>query len=119
VTEYDHGLNYMIAGIRAGEEHLYPLPGLSVAVPTIGHMGLDADVLIYGNPDQLTIQVGLNACVVVDVGNGHTICASSVPGLNRILPWWVLSGTYSFGDVCNTTTPTPTGTATVTETVTA
>ena len=34
----------------------------------------------------------------------HEVCASQIPGLNTILPWYVLSGTYSFGDICNTTT---------------
>ena len=31
------------------------------------------------------------------------ICASSIPGLNQILPWYVLEGTYSFGNICNNT----------------
>ena len=117
ITEFDHGINYRIAGVRAGEEQYYPIPGCSIIVPVVGSMGLDADVLIYGNPDQLTIKVGLNACTVVA---SHTICASSVPGLNAILPWWILSGTYSFGDVCETkSTMTPTTTTTTTTTTTA
>jgi hypothetical protein len=100
ITEEDHHINYMIAGIRAGEEKNIPIPGLSIIVPTIGHVGVDAAVLIMGNVDQLTLKVGLNACAVV---HQKTLCASSIPGLHTILPWWVLSGTYSFGDLCNAT----------------
>ena len=36
------------------------------------------------------------------VGN-RPLCASAVPGLANIFPWYVLEGTYSFGDYCNTT----------------
>jgi hypothetical protein len=50
-----------------------------------------------GNPDSLTLKIGLNACVAL----AHKmICASDIPGLNTVLPWYVLSGTYSFGDIC-------------------
>lgn len=98
VTEKEHNIDYPITGIVAGEEKNIPIPGLSIVVPTIGHLGVDAAVLIAGNPDSLTLKVGLNACAVVAQKN---MCASSVPGLNRILPWWALSGVYHFGDICN------------------
>mmetsp|Transcript_35129 Transcript_35129/g.64631 ORF Transcript_35129/g.64631 Transcript_35129/m.64631 type:complete len:207 (-) Transcript_35129:332-952(-) len=98
IVEKEHNIDYTITGIRAGEEKNIPIPGLSIAVPTIGHLGVDAAVLIAGNPDHLTLKIGLNACVVVHDKN---ICASSVPGLNKVLPWYVLSGTYSFGDICD------------------
>ena len=103
ITERNHHIDYRVSGIRAGEEMEFPIPGLSIAVPTLGHAGLDVAVLIAGNPDQLTLRIGLDACVVVRT---HTICASSIPGLQTFLPWWILSGTYSFGDICNTTTTT-------------
>lgn len=107
ITERDHNIDYSIAGIRAGEAKNIPIPGLSIMVPGVGHLGLDAAVVIYGNPDKLVLKVGLNACV--GVAHHHTICASSIPGLNRILPWYVLSGTYSFGDVCGTNVTASTG----------
>jgi len=97
VTEKDHGIDYKIAGIRAGESKNIPIPGLSVIVPTIGHVGLDAAILIVGNPDKLTLKIGLNACAQL---TSHQLCASSIPGLSNVLPWYVLSGTYTFGDVC-------------------
>jgi hypothetical protein len=101
VTERDHNIDFPITGIRAGEERNIPIPGLSIVVPGVGHVGLDVAVLIAGNPDQLILKVGLNACV--GVGPTKTICASDIPGLNTVLPWYVLSGTYSFGDICNST----------------
>jgi hypothetical protein len=101
ITEAKHGIDFPIAGVRAGEEQNIPIPGLAIAVPGVGHAGVDVAVLIMGNPDMLTLKVGLNACVAL---SKKMICASSLPGLNTILPWYVLSGTYSFGDVCNSTT---------------
>mmetsp|Transcript_38110 Transcript_38110/g.92697 ORF Transcript_38110/g.92697 Transcript_38110/m.92697 type:complete len:258 (-) Transcript_38110:259-1032(-) len=97
VTEKEHGIDFPITGLRAGEANNIPIPGLSIAVPAVGHLGVDAAVLITGNPDSLTLKIGLNACVAL----AHKMmCASDIPGLNAILPWYVLSGTYSFGDIC-------------------
>ena len=101
VTEAKYGIDFPIAGIRAGEERNIPIPGLAIAVPGVGNAGVDVAVLIMGNPDMLTLKVGLNACVALA---NKMLCASSIPFLNSILPWYVLSGTYSFGDVCNSTT---------------
>lgn len=103
VTEQNHNIDFPIAGISAGEERNIPIPGLSIAVPMVGHLGVDVAIKISGNPDSLTLKVGLNACAAL----AHKIvCASAIPGLSNILPWYVLSGTYSFGDVCNSTTTT-------------
>jgi hypothetical protein len=100
LTEQAHGINFRIAGLRAGDETNFPIPGLSALVPGIGSVGVDMAVLIFGNVDALTLEIGLNACAMVHT---HEICASAIPGLNRILPWWILQGTYSFGHVCNAT----------------
>ena len=70
--------------------------------PLSWKVGLDAAVLIDGNPDKLTLKVGLNACV--DVGK-KTFCASEIPLLDKYLPLYLLSGTYSFGHICNGTVP--------------
>jgi hypothetical protein len=100
ITERDHGIDLTVAGIKAGEEKNIPIPGLSIVVPTVGHFGVDVAVLIFGNPDNLSVKVGLNACMAA---GQHQFCASSVPGLTNILPWYVLKGTYSFGHYCNGT----------------
>jgi hypothetical protein len=99
VTEQDHDIDYPITGIRSGKANIIPIPGLSIAVPTIGHVGLDAAILFSGNPDALTLKIGLDACMELPMTT--LLCASSIPGLHQVLPWYVLSGTYSFGDVCS------------------
>eukprot|EP00980_Cylindrotheca_fusiformis_P018927 scaffold6322_cov59-Cylindrotheca_fusiformis.AAC.23 len=100
LTEQDHGIDMRVAGIRAGEEKNIPIPGLSIIVPSAGNFGVDVAVLIYGNPDMLSVKVGLNACLAA---GPHEFCASAVPGLTKIFPWYVLAGTYSFGHYCNAT----------------
>jgi len=101
VTEEEHNIDITIVDVRAGEEQNFPIPGVSIAIPKIGHMGVDIAVLIYGNPDKLSVKVGLNACMAA--GQHHQFCASEVPGLSRILPWYALKGTYEFGSFCNNT----------------
>lgn len=112
IAERKHHIDYEIAGLRAGEEKNIPIPGWSIIVPSVGHVGVDAAVLIYGNPDMLTLKIGLNACVELAK---KQLCASSIPGLNRVLPWYALSGTYSFGDVCGNSTNLDTDVVTATE----
>ena len=99
VTEKNHHIDFPIEAIRAGEEKNIPIPGLSVIVPAVGSFGVDATVLIVGNPDQLTMKIGLNACL--SAGHHREICASSIPGLNAIFPFYFINGTYSFGHVCD------------------
>jgi len=101
IVELKHQIDYRIAGVRTGEEKDIPIPGLSIVVPALGHVGLDTAVYVGGNLDQLTLKVGLNACAVVH--HNKNVCASSIPGLRHFLPWWVLKNTYSFGHLCNTT----------------
>jgi hypothetical protein len=48
VTEKTHGIDFPITGLRAGEAKNIPIPGLSIAVPGVGHLGVDAAVLITG-----------------------------------------------------------------------
>jgi hypothetical protein len=100
VTEKNHHIDFPIEAIRAGEEKNIPIPGLSIIVPAIGSFGVDATVLIAGNPDHLTMKIGLNACL--SAGHHREICASSIPGLNTIFPFYFINGTYSFGHVCDT-----------------
>jgi len=103
VTDTKHNIDFPISRIRAGENKIIPIPGLSVMVPEVGHVGIDAVVYIAGNPDLLLLKVGLDACLAV---RHRFVCAESLPYLNGTLPWWVLSGTYRFGDMCNSTSPT-------------
>jgi hypothetical protein len=122
VTEKDYNIDFPISGIRAGEETNIPIPGLAIMVPAVGHVGVDLAVLVTGNVDSLTMKIGLNACAALAT---KQLCASAIPGLNLILPWYVLQDTYSFGDICENATKEPSETtktttlATGTETVVA
>jgi len=98
VTEKDHHIDYPIAGIVAGEEKKIPIPGLAMIVPGIGNVGVDVAVLILGNPDMLKLKIGLTACAQTSAG--HMVCASSIPGMSDIFPWYILEGNYTFGDIC-------------------
>ena len=97
LVELNHNIHYTVAGISAGDEEDYPIPGLAVVVPGVGHIGMDLAVMIEGNPDMLRIKLGLDACIALP---SHQLCAESIPGLNMILPWYVLSGNYTFSDIC-------------------
>jgi len=99
VTEKTHGIDYPVAGIRAGESKNIPIPGLAMIIPGVGNVGVDVAVLIAGNPDVLRLKVGLNACA--QTSTDHQVCASAIPGISSILPWYILKGTYSFGGVCS------------------
>ena len=99
VTEKDHNITYTLVGIVAGESKNIPIPGMAMIVPGVGNVGLDVAVLIRGNPDMLKLKIGLNACA--QLSTDHQMCASSIPGVSSILPWYILKGTYSFGDVCS------------------
>ena len=98
VTEKNHNIDFPIEAIKAGEQKNIPIPGLSIMVPSVGSLGVDVTVLILGNPDTIMLQVGLNACLQAP---RRQICASSIPGFNKMLPWYILNGTYSFGNACD------------------
>ena len=103
VTDANYNIDYPIERIVAGEQKIFPIPGLSFMVPELGHVGVDVVVYIAGNPDQLLLQVGLDACVAV---RSKFVCAESLPYLDTTFPWWVMNGTYHFGDLCAGTTTT-------------
>ena len=97
VTDAAEGIDFAVSKIEAGTDELIPIPGLSIAVPGLGHAGVDLEVRIAGTPDALLLKVGLNACIKI---RSRFVCADWIPGLNEIFPWWILQGNYSFGDYC-------------------
>jgi len=94
VTEAEHNISYELAGIKAGEDERYPIPGASVDIPKVGDVGLDLTVEVDGSLDMLTLKVGLDACGEV---LGHSVCGSD---LTKHLPFWVLHGSYAFRGLC-------------------
>lgn len=100
ILEANHHIDFPITSVQAGDDVQIPIPGLSVAIPKIGSVGVDADVAVDGNPDHLTLKIGLNACGKID---GKAICASQIPLLNKVLPIWLVDHSFSLGSFCNST----------------
>lgn len=94
LTESTHHFNVTVASVEAGEEKDIPFPGLSVAIPHVGNIGVDASVLVDGNLDALQLKIGVNACAMV---LGRKVCGSD---LTKHLPIWILNGRHAFGSIC-------------------
>jgi len=99
VTEANHNLSYSIAGIKAGQEEDIPLPGVSIDIPKVGNAGVDVAVELGGNLDALTISVGVDACVGV---GPKEVCGHALAP--KLLPIWLLEGTFHFGSLCGNST---------------
>jgi len=94
VTEANHNISFKVAGIKAGEEEDFPVPGLSIIVPKIGSVGVDISAKVEGDLDDLHVAVGVNACTKI---LGYKVCGSDV---TSYLPYWILRGSYKFGHFC-------------------
>jgi len=102
-TESLHNLSFSLAGIKAGQEESFPLPGVSIAIPKVGNAGLDVVVELGGNLDNLTIEAGFDACLGV---GGKEVCGEKLAP--ELLPLWLLKGTFHFASICsNETTALP------------
>lgn len=97
VVERDLAIDVPIEKIVAGTELLVPIPGLSFNLPDVGQVGLDVDIALHGDIDELSVKIGLNACVAA---GGTQMCGQDIPGLDNVLPIWIVNGDYSFGHVC-------------------
>jgi len=96
ITEADAGIDYPIAGITAGYSGDIPIPGLSVAIPVVGDAGVQAAVSIDGNADSFEFSLGLDACVDIPIVGSE--CGADLDPDQLPVP--ILSGSYSFGDLC-------------------
>jgi len=95
VTESLHHINYTVADISAGTSKEYPLPGMSVSIPTVGEAGLLVDVAFMGSLADLALKVGINACAE---SGGQKLCGSD---LSSHLPFWIVNHTFHFGHFCD------------------
>ena len=100
ILEANHHIDFPITSVQAGKEILIPISGLAIAIPHIGNVDINADVAVEGNPDNLMLKIGLNACGKV---GGKAICASQIPLLNKVLPIWFVDHSFSLGSFCNGT----------------
>jgi hypothetical protein len=94
VTEATHNISWQVAGVKAGDEENYPIPGLSVDIPKVGSVGLDLSAEVDGDLDNLRMEIGFNACAKL---LGHEVCGSE---LTSDLPLWLIKGSYRFGNLC-------------------
>ena len=93
VTESDLGIDYK-KSYEGGESMEFPVPGLTVGIPIVGTAQVQLAVDLEGDASQLTVQLGLDACVTV---LGVTECGSD---LTSDLPYWALSDSYDFSNYC-------------------
>ena len=94
-------IDFPIKTVKAGEDVEIPIPDLSIVVPKIGSLGLVADIAVEGDVSLLNLKVGLNACGKI---LKHTLCASQIPIVDKILPVWVVDHSFSFGHICTNST---------------
>ena len=93
VTEQDAGIDYK-KQYEGGEAMEFPVPGLTVGIPVVGSAQVELAVDLSGNAEQLSVQLGLDACASVF---GYQKCGSD---LTSELPYYVLSEQYDFSNYC-------------------
>lgn len=92
-------IDHELAGLTAGKAIDVPIPGLSLAIPKLGSVGVNAVFDIEGDLAELDVKIGIDACA--DVLH-HELCGEK---LTHKLPIYVLDHTFDFGSLCaNATT---------------
>jgi hypothetical protein len=98
VTEADYKIDYLVGNFSAGvNEDDIPIPGLSLDIPFVGSVGVNAIVQVDGDASEFDFNLGLDGCMSV---LGKTVCGSE---LTSYLPIWVLNGTITLSDLCSST----------------
>jgi hypothetical protein len=93
-TDTKMNIHHKLAGLQAGKDLKWPVPGLSLDFPEVGEVGMVVDFGFEGNADSLSIKIGLDACgKVAKFG----ICGSQ---LHVGLPLEVFSHTFQFTHFC-------------------
>ena len=94
VNDTKFGINHELAGLVAGKAIDFPIPGLSLDIPDIGSVGVNAVFDIEGDLENMDIKLGLDACGKV---LGHSVCGSK---LTDELPIYILDHTFNFDSLC-------------------
>ena len=94
ISDTKFGIHHTLAGLTAGKAIDWPIPGLSLDIPDIGSVGVNAVFDIEGDLSNLDIKLGLDACGTVV---GKSVCGSD---LTDKLPIYVLDGSFDFDDLC-------------------
>ena len=93
-TDTKFNIRHELAGLHAGRDLQWPVPGLSLDFPGVGEVGMVVDFGFEGNAASLSLKIGLDACgKVAKIG----ICGSQ---LHVGLPLQVFSHTFNFGQFC-------------------
>uniref|UniRef100_A0A7S1AWH8 Secreted protein n=1 Tax=Noctiluca scintillans TaxID=2966 RepID=A0A7S1AWH8_NOCSC len=95
IMEQNHSQNLSIVDVRANEKKRVAVPGLSVKVPHIGNIGVQATVELSGGLRDMSLEVGLDACGVV---RGHAFCGSEV---TTKLPVTVIKAHHDLTGFCD------------------
>ena len=75
VNDTKFGINHELAGLVAGKAIDFPIPGLSLDIPDIGSVGVNAVFDIEDDLENMDIKLGLDACGKV---LGHSVCGSKL-----------------------------------------
>ena len=94
VNDTKIGIDHELAGLTAGKLVDVPIPGLSLTIPKIGSVGVNAVFDIEGDLEQLDLKLGIDACGKI---LGHELCGAR---LTKKLPIYVLDHTFNFGSLC-------------------
>jgi len=95
VTEADLGID-LYYELTGDSEEKFPLPGLSYPIPPFGEVGLFMDVYISGNVAELTLDFGVDICLM----DGSEECASEYYPYDTVFPVWIIEGIFDFSDIC-------------------
>ena len=97
VTEAYYKIDYLVGNFTAGVNEDIPIPGLSLEIPLVGDVGVNAIVQVDGDASEFDFNLGLDGCMTIEE---KTVCGGD---LTRYLPIWVLNGTVALSDLCSST----------------
>lgn len=100
VNDTKIGIDHELAGLTAGKAVDIPVPGLSLTIPKIGSVGVNAVFDIEGDLEALDIKLGIDACGKI---LGVQLCGEK---LTKKLPIYLLDHTFNFGSLCANATRT-------------
>ena len=98
ITDTRFHINQQLAGIQAGRQIAWPLPGVSLSIPDVGDVGIDLIVDLEGSLSNLGLMLGVDGCITIV---GERRCGRNLPQIGDKLPIKLIQGNFHFNDVCN------------------
>eukprot|EP00927_Polykrikos_kofoidii_P075818 TRINITY_DN7229_c0_g1_i1.p1 TRINITY_DN7229_c0_g1~~TRINITY_DN7229_c0_g1_i1.p1 ORF type:complete len:193 (-),score=19.34 TRINITY_DN7229_c0_g1_i1:76-654(-) len=87
--------NVTVVTVELGESETFPVPGISLAIPHVGSVGVHVVGRLDGSLQNMLVEIGFDACLKIA---SHEVCGAS---LTRYLPLWILKKEFVFGNLCN------------------